>query len=86
MKQAFRINVASLPAFDGVENSGQGFTLIRVSRVEGAAPEDADERSLLRSEMEGALAEAYSEAYLNALKGEADITINKQLLEANRQQ
>jgi hypothetical protein len=69
-----------------VENSGQGFTLIRVSRVEGAAPEDTDERNLLRGEMEGAVAEAYSEAYLNALKAQADIKINKQLLEANRQQ
>jgi hypothetical protein len=36
--------------------------------------------------MEGAVAEAYSEAYLNALKAQADIKINKQLLEANRQQ
>jgi hypothetical protein len=36
--------------------------------------------------MEGAIAEAYSEAYLNALKAKADITVNKQLLDANRQQ
>jgi peptidyl-prolyl cis-trans isomerase D len=86
MKQAFRTDVSSLPAFDGVENSGQGFTLIRISQAEGAAPEDADERNLLRSEMEGAIAEAYSEAYLNALKAKADITVNKQLLDANRQQ
>jgi len=86
MKQVFRTDVSSLPAFDGVENSGQGFTLIRISQVEGAAPEDADERNLLRSEMEGAIAEAYSEAYLNALKAKADITVNKQLLDANRQQ
>lgn len=85
MKQAFRTDVSALPAFDGVETPNVGYTLIRISRVDSAAPTDNDERKLLRSEMEGALAEEYMAAYLGALKGKADITVNKQLLEVNRQ-
>ncbi|HSI23891.1 MAG TPA: SurA N-terminal domain-containing protein [Methylophilaceae bacterium] len=85
MKQAFRTDVSSLPAFDGIENSGTGYTLIRIGRVDSAAPEDNDERNLLRGEMEGALAEEYTAAYLAALKAKSDITINKQLMEVSRQ-
>lgn len=85
MKQVFRTDAGTLPAFDGVENSGSGYTLIRITRVESASPEDADERNLLRSEMEAALSEAYSAAYLAGLKGKADITVNKQLVEVSRQ-
>jgi peptidyl-prolyl cis-trans isomerase D len=85
MKQAFRTDVSALPAFDGVENPGVGYTLIRVSRVDSAAPTDNDEKSLLRSEMEDALAEEYTAAYLGSLKAKADITVNKQLLEVNKQ-
>lgn len=85
MKQAFRTDVSTLPAFDGIETPNVGFTLIKISQVDSAAPEDADERNLLRHEMEGALAEEYAAAYQAALKAKADIKINKSLLEVNRQ-
>ncbi|MDR2875935.1 MAG: SurA N-terminal domain-containing protein [Methylobacillus sp.] len=85
MKQAFRVNVAKLPAFDGVEVANQGYVLIRVSKVEGSAPTDADERKLLRGEMESAFAEAYTAAWMNALRDQAKIKINKRLLETKPQ-
>lgn len=85
MKQAFRTDVATLPAYDGVENAGSGYTLIRIGRVASAAPSEAEERNLQKSEIEGALAEEYTAAYLAALKARADITVNKQLVEVNRQ-
>ncbi|MDR2220125.1 MAG: SurA N-terminal domain-containing protein [Methylobacillus sp.] len=85
MKQAFRIDAAKLPAFDGVEITNQGYTLIRVSKVEGSAPTDADERKLLQGEMESALAEAYSAAWMNALRDQAKIKINQRLLEMKPQ-
>lgn len=86
MKQAFRIDTGALPAFGGVENNGAGYSVIRISRVDGSVPSDPDEKNLLQHEMQTALAEEYTAAYLGTLKNKADITINKQLLGNNPQQ
>lgn len=86
MKQTFRVTADALPAFDGVENRNVGYSVIRVSRVDSAAPTDSDERKLLQNEMETALAEEYTAAYLASLKSRADITVNQQLLGGGQQQ
>lgn len=80
MKQAFRIDAAKLPAYDGVENANGGYSVIRVSRVDSTAPTDADEKNLLKNELETALADEYTAAYQASLKAKADITVNRQLL------
>jgi peptidyl-prolyl cis-trans isomerase D len=86
MKKAFAINVEKLPAFDGVENKGLGYSLIRVTNVVGASPGDGDEKKLAQGEMQEALAEEYMAAYLGSLKAKADISINQKVLQTSSQQ
>jgi peptidyl-prolyl cis-trans isomerase D len=85
MKKAFSINVDKLPAFDGVEDRGVGYSLIRVTKVAGVTLSDGDERKLAQGEMQEALAEEYMTAYLGSLKAKAEITINQQLLQTSAQ-
>ena len=86
MKQVFKIDASTLPAYAGVDNKNIGYTLIRVSRVDSSIPEDAAEKKVTQAEVQEALAAEYIAAYLGSLKSKADITVNKQLLNAGSQQ
>lgn len=85
MKQAFRINADTLPAYGAVDNGQNGYTLIRVSKVDSQSVEDEDEKNLLRGEMQTALTEEFSNAYLVSLRDKADISLNQQLMGSGSQ-
>jgi peptidyl-prolyl cis-trans isomerase D len=84
MKQVFKTDTSTLPAYDGIENANVGYSIIRVSRVESPVSKDADEQNMLRGELETALADEYSAAYLAALRAKADVKVNPKLVEASR--
>jgi peptidyl-prolyl cis-trans isomerase D len=86
MKQVFKIDASTLPAYAGVDNKNIGYTLIRVSHVDSTIPEDDAERKVTQAEVQEALAAEYVSAYLGSLKSKTDITVNKQLLNAGSQQ
>jgi peptidyl-prolyl cis-trans isomerase D len=86
MKQVFKIDTSTLPAYAGVDNKNIGYTLIRVSRIDITIPEDEAEKKLTQAEVQEALATEYVSAYLGSLKSKTDITVNKQLLNAGSQQ
>ena len=79
LQQAFKIDSEKLPAFGGVENRN-GYTLIRVSRVDSPAVEDEDEKNFLQGGVQSAQSEEYLTAYLASLKGKAKIKVNESLL------
>jgi len=86
MGQAFKVNAGKLPAYGGLASQGKGYTLIRVSRVDSAAPQDEAEKVKSQNEVRAALAAEYQAAYLASLKHKADIIVNRQLLSAGTQQ
>jgi peptidyl-prolyl cis-trans isomerase D len=86
MKQVFKIDASTLPAYAGVDIKNVGYTLIRVSRVDSTIPEDEAEMKVTQAEVQEALAAEYISGYLGSLKSKADITVNKQLLNAGSQQ
>lgn len=79
-QQAFRVEADKLPAYAGVENSGAGYSLIRVSRIDSPALTDEDERKLAHDELQLAQSDEYMAAYLASLKARAKIKVNQKLL------
>ncbi len=77
LNQIFRADAAKLPAYVGVENPKGGYILIRVGKVVAADAIDPAKRKLYAGQMNQALAQEYSSAYLASLRQKADISIVK---------
>lgn len=86
MQGAYRIDAAKMPGYSGVESKPAGYTLIRVTRLENQAPEDSAETVRTSSAARAMLAEEYTAAYLKSLKGKADITVNRAVMDSGSRQ
>lgn len=81
VRQAFRVDAASLPAYAGVENPDGGYTLLRVSRVvlaESIAPE---RRRGFAEALRQVLGQQEFAAYLGSVRQKTEITVNREKLE-----
>ncbi len=79
MEQAFKVNVAKLPAYAGVADARQGYLLIKVLNVSTQAS-DAEAAKLAKVEIEEAVAGEYLAAYKQSLREKAKVKVNEKLL------
>ncbi len=87
LQQAFRMDVAKLPAYVGGAAKDGGYVVIRVSAVEdGMKDVDAEGRKAANLEYAVALASEYQASYLKSLRDKAKITINQELMSAKTTQ
>lgn len=85
MHLAYKIHADKTPAYDGVSIKNGGYTLVRISKVESPSAAEVAEAGPARMEMQSALSEEYSTAYLASLRNKAEIIINKTLLDGGAQ-
>ena len=85
MNQAFKTDVAKLPAYSGMADNKQGYLLVKVSEVKSLASTDADAEKLAKSELNAALASEYLAAYKQSLREKAKVTVNEKLLLSNNE-
>jgi peptidyl-prolyl cis-trans isomerase D len=87
LQQAFRMDVAKLPAYVGGVSKDGSYVLIRVSSIEdGMKDVDTESKKAGNVEYTVALASEYQAAYLKSLRDKAKITINQELLGAKTAQ
>jgi len=87
MAQVFKVDAVKVPAFGGVTEKDKGYTLVKVSKVDAAAPQAEDrDKKAFKGELQAALAMEYMHAYVSALKAKEKISIDKQLMGAGQQQ
>ncbi len=84
MAQVFKIDASKLPAYAGVADSSMGYLLIRVSGVNNALANDETEKQQAQAELQSALAAEYVSAYVQSLRAKGDVSINSQLMNANK--
>lgn len=83
MSQVFKVDVSKLPAYSGVADLQKGYLLVKVTNVNDALPTDHVGKKTLDLELQQALSAEYINAYTNALKQKAKVTVNKQLFGAS---
>ncbi|NOS97593.1 MAG: peptidylprolyl isomerase [Methylotenera sp.] len=83
MSQAFKTNVAKLPAYSGLADSKQGYLLVKVIKVNTLLPTDAEAQKLAKDELNAALASEYLAAYKQSLREKIKVTVNEKLLISN---
>lgn len=72
-----RADVRTLPAYVGVANADQGYTIFRISKVEQPAVKDAARRKAESEQIANVLTQQETLAYLEALKKKAKTEILK---------
>lgn len=81
MEQAFKIDANKLPAYNGVAaGQNKGYLLVKLIDVQSKLSEDEAARTQAEAELHAALAAAYSTAYIESLKKQADVKLNEQLI------
>lgn len=82
VRQAFRAGADKLPAYTGVESpNGQGYMLLRVSRVFDAQKIDRAQQKSLGEGLAQLLGEEQFGAFVTHLRNDAKVQINKEALE-----
>jgi peptidyl-prolyl cis-trans isomerase D len=79
LSQIFRLDASKLPAYAGQE-SKDGYTIYRVSRVIDVNPDEARERSV-QSELARANGQQEFKGFLDGLRAKASVEINRAALE-----
>jgi peptidyl-prolyl cis-trans isomerase D len=83
MQQAFKIDASKLPAYSGVAlEQNKGYLLVKLIDVRDTLAEDETAQQQAKTELQAALATAYSSAYIESLKKQADIKVNRQLIDS----
>jgi peptidyl-prolyl cis-trans isomerase D len=81
LRQAFRLDTASIPAYAGTESPMGAFILLRVGKVveaEGGTPEKS---KALAEQMRSVLAQEVMLSYIASIKQKGGVKINKEYLE-----
>lgn len=81
VRQAFRTDVAKLPAYAGVENPQGGYTVLRITRVQEADEVPAEKRQAFAEALRQVLGQEELTAYVASLKQKADVRISKEQLD-----
>lgn len=80
LRQAFKADVAKLPAYAGTE-SGGGYTLVRIGKVEEAGDGAKDKQNAVAQTMRQVSGQAELAAYLASLKQKTQVAIRKEAVE-----
>jgi len=83
LSQVFAVDAAKTPAYAGVE-SRDGYTVYRVSRVVDVQPDETRQRSV-QSELGRAVGSQEFRSFLDGLRADAKVEINKDALEKKNQ-
>lgn len=81
VRQAFKTDVAALPAYAGFEPPQGGYTLLRISRVQEAENIPPEKRKAFAEALRQVLGQEELMAYVASLKQKADVKISKEQLE-----
>jgi peptidyl-prolyl cis-trans isomerase D len=81
LRQAFKTDASSLPAFAGVEAPSGAYILIRVSKVQEAAEVAKDKQNAIGQTLRQVIAQSEASAYLASLRKSADVKIRKDAVE-----
>lgn len=82
LNQVFRVDADKLPGYTGVENPKGGYILLKISKVIAGDVPDPAKAKLVASQINQALVQEYSSAYLDSVKKKTDISIvNSQKLQ-----
>jgi peptidyl-prolyl cis-trans isomerase D len=81
LRQAFRADVSTLPAYAGVENLLGGYTLVRVSRVQDPASIPPDRVNAVTTSLRQVIGQETITAYVGALRQKVGVSINREQLE-----
>ncbi len=81
VRQAFRTDVATLPAYAGFEPPQGGYTLLRITRVQETENIPPEKRKAFAEALRQVLGQEELTAYVTSLKQKADVKISKEQLE-----
>jgi peptidyl-prolyl cis-trans isomerase D len=81
LRQAFRADVSSLPAYAGAENLLGGYTLVRVSRVQDPGNIPPERLNAVAGSLRQVIGQETITAYVGALRQKVGVSINKEQLE-----
>jgi peptidyl-prolyl cis-trans isomerase D len=81
LRQAFRADVSTLPAYAGVENLLGGYTLVRVSRVQDPGNIPPERVEAVAGSLRQVVGQEMLSAYVGALRQKVGVSINKEQLE-----
>ena len=80
-KAVFTADVAKLPAYTGAEVPGQGYVLVKISKLEAGQALDEAKKKGLTEQLQRIAAKEDFQAYLSALRSRYKVEINKAALE-----
>jgi len=81
VRATFRANVASLPAFVGVEDPASGYHIVRISRVNEPESAPQDVRKAVADQLRQVIAQEQLANYVAALKNAADVKVKPGVIE-----
>lgn len=81
LRQAFKADVSKVPAYAGVEASGSGYTLVRVSKLVEADVGAKDKQNTIAQTLRQVAAQAELAAYIASLKQKTEVKIRQEAIE-----
>lgn len=81
VKQAFRMQIAKLPSYAGVEDGNGVYTLIKVGRIDMPKQVEPAQQRAFSEGLGEVLGQEYLNAYLKSLRSQAKVTIKKEKLQ-----
>jgi len=78
LQQAFRVDVAKVPAYAGVDSPQGAYVLLRVSRIEEAGNVPPEKAKALADRMRAVQGQEALTAYITSLRQRAGVTINQE--------
>ena len=80
MKQAFKTNAKTYPAYSGVADAQQGYLLVKVVKVAEPDVANVDAKKLADADFNSALSAEYLNAYKESLRLKNKVIVNQKLL------
>lgn len=80
LRQAFKVDVSTVPVYSGTEIPG-GYALVRVSKVEEVAEGAKDKQNAIAQTLRQVAGQAELAAYLASLKQKTEVKIRQELIE-----
>jgi peptidyl-prolyl cis-trans isomerase D len=81
LRQVFKLDAATLPAYTGVEAPGGGYMLLKVTRVVEPSKIDTAQQKQLGEALAQLIGEEQFNAYIASLKSKAKVSLNKERFE-----
>jgi len=81
LREVFRIDASSVPAFAGADDPKAGFHLVRVARVTEPAEIKPDMRKFAQEQLKRLLAQEQLADYVSAMKRRVEVQVKPDLIE-----